>query len=108
MGTLGGSNGTLDTKVLDGIVGMADAGGIDEAEGDVAQLDGVFDGVTRSALYVADDGAFFAKQSIEQGALAYVRGSDDGYGDAVLEGVTSLEGLGKTGDMFVNVLGEFK
>ena len=36
LGTLGSSNGTFDAKVLDGIIGMADASGVDESEGDVA------------------------------------------------------------------------
>ena len=49
----------LYAETLDGVVGVADAGGIDEAEGVAAEHDGVFDDVARGALDVADDGAVF-------------------------------------------------
>ena len=63
-GTLGGIDGALDAEILYLVVGMADAGGIDEAEGDVAKLDAVLDGVARGTLNVADDGAVFAKEGV--------------------------------------------
>ena len=63
-GTLGGIDGALDAEILYLVVSMADAGGIDEAEGDVAKLDAVLDGVARGTLNVADDGAVFAKEGV--------------------------------------------
>ena len=87
---------------------MADAGGIDEAESDVAKLDAVLDGVARGSLNVADDGAIFAKEGVEQGALAYVWCSDDGYGDAVFQGVTNLEGLCEASDVGIDGLRELQ
>ena len=85
---------------------MADAGGVDEAEGDAAELNGVFDGIAGGALYVADNGALLAEQGVEQGAFAYVGRSDDGYVDAVLEGVARMKGVGKTGDVGIGFLSQ--
>ena len=59
LGTLGSCYGAVYTHQLYLVVSMANACGIDEAEGNATQLDGVFDGVARSALDVADDGALF-------------------------------------------------
>ena len=103
-GTAGCGYGTLDAEILYLVIGVADAGGVDKAEGDAAKLDGVFDGIAGGALYVGDDGSFFTEKGVEQGALAYVRCSDDGYGDAILQGVASLEGVGQMGDVSVYLM----
>ena len=97
-------DGTLDAKVLNGVVGVADASGVNEAESDAAELDGVFDGIARGALNVADDGAFLAEEGVEEGALAHVGGSDNGHGDAVLEGIACLEGAGQMCDVRIYLL----
>ena len=82
---LDGGIGALDADVFYLVGGLTDACGVDKTEGDIINIDGVFDGIAGGAMDVADDGAIFMKQAVEQGALAYVWCSDDGYGDAVLE-----------------------
>ena len=57
-GTLGSSDGAVDTEAFNVVIGVADACGVDESEGDAAKLDGVFDGIAGGALNVADDGSF--------------------------------------------------
>ena len=56
---------------------------------------------------IRDDGFVFVQQGIEQGALAYVCFSDDSYGNALLNGISRLEGVGEGGDAVVNSLCEF-
>ena len=87
---------------------MTDACGVDEAEGDAAELDGVFDGITSGALDVTDDGTFFAQQGIEERGFADIGCSDYGNGNAVLDGVASMEGVGKAGDVVINLLCQFQ
>ena len=103
-GTLGGGEGTANAKALDPVGSVTDASGVDETEGDAVDSEGVFDGVTCGALDVADDGAFFAKEGIEKGGFANVGRTDDGNGDAVLEGVACMESAGKMGDVGIDFL----
>lgn len=98
--------GTVDAELLDAVVGRADAGGVDEAEEVAAEGDGVFDEVTGGALDVGDDGAIFFQEGVEEGGFADVRCADDGYGDAVLDGLTGLKAVGQTHDFGVNLAGE--
>ena len=67
-------------------------------------MDSVFDGVTGGALYVADNGTFLTEQGIQQGTFAYIWSTDDGYRYAVLQGIASMEGVGQTGDVGINLL----
>lgn len=61
VGGADGSVGAFDAELFDGVVGISNAGGVDEAEAVFAHGDGVFDCVARGAVYVADYGAFFAE-----------------------------------------------
>ena len=85
-GAVDGLTRSLDADLLDGVVGVAQAGGVDEAEVIVAELDCLFDGVAGCAMYVADYGAVIADESVEQRRFAGVGGADDGYGYAVFDG----------------------
>ena len=105
-GTLNGTKAAFDAHLLNLVFGVSDAGSIDETEEDARNLDGVLDDVTRSALDVADDGSVVTKESVEKGGFAYVGGTDNGYGDAVAEGLAGLEGGGEAGDFLVDVGGE--
>lgn len=96
----------LDAQALDGVGGLADAGRVDEAEGDAAQAQGVLDDVACGAVDVAHDGAFFVQQGIEQGGLACVRFAHDGHGDAVLQGVAHAECVGQAGDDLLHTGGD--
>ena len=107
-GTLGGGEGAADTKALDVVGGVTDAGGVDETESDAVDLKGIFDGVACGALDVGDDGTFFTEEGIEKGGFADIGGTDDGNGDAVLEGLSSFERLGKLLDASVDFLCQFK
>lgn len=102
--------GTLDAHALDGVVGLADAGGVDEAEGDALQHDGVFDDVAGGAMDVGDEGAVFLDEAVEQGRFAGVGLADDGGGDAVFDGVAEAERVGEALDDaldFAGQVGEF-
>ena len=102
--------GALDAHALDGVVGLADAGGVDEAEGDALQHDGVFDDVAGGAVDVGDEGAVFLDEAVEQGRFAGVGLADDGGGDAVFDGVAEAERVGEALDDaldFAGQVGEF-
>ena len=49
--------GALDAHLFDGLSGLADAGGVDETEGDSVQVDDFFDGVAGGAGDVRDERA---------------------------------------------------
>lgn len=66
-GTLSSGNRSVYAHQLNLVFCVADACGVNEAEGDAIELNGVFDGIAGSALYVTDDGALFAEESIEEG-----------------------------------------
>ena len=106
-GTLCGAEGTVDAEAFNLVIGVADACGVDESESDASQLDGVFDGIAGGALDVADDGTFFANKSIEECGFTDIWSSDDGDWNAVLKGITRMEGVGQMGDACVNPLGKF-
>lgn len=100
-GVADGPERALYAHLLDAVGGGAHAGGVDEAEGESAEGDGVFDDVACGAADVADDGAFFAEQGVEEGGFAHVGLADDGDGEAVFDGVAGLEGVGEgTGFVF--------
>lgn len=65
-GAGGGGAGALDADGFDGVGGVAQSGGVDEAEEVVADFKGVFDGVAGGAVDVADYGAFFAEEAVEE------------------------------------------
>ena len=96
----------FDTHALDGVVGLAYAGGVDEAIGDALQVDDVFDGIAGSAVYVGDEGALFAQEGVEEGRFAGVGLADDDGGYSVLDGVTAAERVGQAGDDGFDVTGQ--
>ena len=97
--------GTLDADAFHYVGGLADAGSVDEAEGDAAQVDGVFDDVACGAVDVAHDGSLFAKEGVEEGGLAHIGLADDGHGNAVLDGIAYTEGVGEARDGALDVGG---
>ena len=52
--------------MLDGVGGVADAGGVDESYCVVADCGGVFDDVACGAVDVGNDGAVVVEQGVEQ------------------------------------------
>ena len=77
-----GTEAPLNAKGFDGVCGVPDAGGVDEAESDSVQVYRVFYYIACGAVDVAHDGTLFTHQGIEQGGFARIGLSDDGYGDA--------------------------
>lgn len=57
-------DGALDALGFDGIGGGADAGGIDEADGDALEVDGFLDGIACGSGGVRDDGAVEAEEVV--------------------------------------------
>ena len=105
-GTLSSSDRTFNAQLFDGVGGVANAGSVNEAEGNTVEVDGVFDGIAGGALDVGYDGTLFTQQGIEQGGLAHVWSSDYGYGDAILKGVARIEAMGEMVDVGFDGLGE--
>ena len=56
----------FDANLFDGVVGVAQAGGVDEAEVIVAEFDCLFDGIAGCTVYVADYGAVVTDEGVEQ------------------------------------------
>ena len=63
-GAVDGLTRAFDADLFDGVVGVAKAGGVDEAEVVVAEFDCLFDGVAGCAVYVADYGAVVADEGV--------------------------------------------
>ena len=61
-----GCVGAVDANLLDGVGGLANAGGVDESEGDALQVDVVFDGVAGGAVNIGNDGAVVFQQSVQE------------------------------------------
>ena len=97
VGTGGSRKGTLNAHTLDGVGGGADTRRIKETEGDALQLEGVLDDVARGALYVRYNGLVIAYECVEQGRFAHIGCSEDGYGDAVADGIARGKGGGEFG-----------
>ena len=66
-GTLGCCEGVVDAHLFYLVRSVSNASGVDESEGDATQLNGVFDGITGSTLYVADDSTLLTYKCIEEG-----------------------------------------
>ena len=77
----------LDAHLFDDIIRLPDSCGVDEAEGMVADGECGINGVARSALNVADNGSVVVDDGIEECALSDIGSSDDGYSNAVLDGI---------------------
>ena len=71
--------GALDALALDGGAGLAQAGGVDEADGNAAEEERLLERVARGAGLGRDDGAALAEQAVEERGLAGVgrAGKDD-------------------------------
>ena len=85
---------------------MTDAGSVDEAEGDAMDEHGVFHGVARGAVDVADDGLLLVQQLVEERTLADVGLSNNGHGDAFFECVTHLERTCECRHPIINLTGK--
>ena len=64
--------GALDADLLDGVVGVAQASGVDEVDGYAFDADLLDDAVAGGAGDGGDDGNFGAGQGVEQAGLADV------------------------------------
>ena len=90
--------GALYAESLYLVVGMPDARGVYEAEGQAMYLRGVFYDIARSAMHIADDGFLLVEQLVEQRALAHVGLSHDSHGNALLYGLSRGKGAGEPRD----------
>ena len=72
-------------QLLDGVVAVPQARGVNEAEEVPAQGDFGLDGVAGGAGDVRDDGPLIPRQGVEQGGLACVGAADQNAGDALME-----------------------
>ena len=89
--------GAGDAGGFDGVAGGgAEAGGVDEAEGEAVEVDDFLDGVAGGAGEVADDGALEAQQLIEEAAFAGVGSADEDGAHAFAE-EAALVGGGEEG-----------
>ena len=66
-----------DALAFDVVGGRAQAGGVDEHDGDAANVGGFLDGVAGRAGGVGDDGAVVAEQLVEEAGLSDVGPAHD-------------------------------
>ena len=59
-------------------------------------------------MHIRDDGAIIFQEGIEERGFAHVGLADNSHGDTLFEGLTRLETMCQTDDVFVNVFGEFQ
>ena len=74
-----------DAFLLDAIVGVAQAGGVDEGQRDAVEIDRLAQHVARGAGNVGDDRALGGGERVEQARFAGVRAADDDHVQAVGE-----------------------
>ena len=55
-------------------------------------------------MNVRDDGAVVLQEAIEQGGFTHIGLTDDGYRNALLEGIAHFERVGELSDVFVNFI----
>lgn len=107
-GFFGGLETALLAETFNGVGGVAQAGGVEKAESDAGDDDGVFHYIARGALQGADDGTLFADKAVEQGALAHVGGADDGNGNALADSLSCGVAFYEVVDMIAQLLRELQ
>ena len=88
--------GALDADSLDRVVGVAQAGSVDEVDGHAFDADLLDDAVTGGAGDGGDDGNFGASQGVEQAGLADVGGAGEHDVQALAQTGTALGGVEET------------
>ena len=66
VGIPSGAAGTLDSLALDGILGLAETGGVDDTEGIAAQTGALLDRITGRSGDLADDRPLHTEHSVEE------------------------------------------
>ena len=82
----------LNTHVLDRVVRVAEAGGVNESEQDAVKDERVFHRVAGCTLYITHDRALLTEQRIEQRRFADIRCAYDRDRDTVTDGIAGAEG----------------
>jgi hypothetical protein len=90
--------GAFEAAAFEVAGGVAQAGGVDEAHGDAAEVDGFLDGVAGGAGFGADDGAVEAEQAVEQAGFPGVGGPGDHQAQAVAQDPPAFGGGEQAGD----------
>ena len=91
VGLCGGFTAAFDSKVLNLVVGMAEAGSVDESESNAVEYESLFDGVASSAGYGADNGAVIAEEGVEEGGFSSIGTANYGDGDTSFYCVAKTE-----------------
>lgn len=105
---LNGSIRATDAYLFHLVGRVTDTGSINETEQHAVDLHRFLDGVAGRAMYIRDNGAVIANELVEQGALAYIRLTDNGNGDTLFDDLSGFETLSQTDDMTVNSFGYVK
>ena len=83
---------------LDGIGGLAEAGGVNENDGDAADVGGFLDGVTCGAGGGGDNGAVGTEQLVQEAGFSGIGASDNDCTNAMAENATFVG----SGEQLVN------
>ncbi len=86
-----------DAKLFDFFEGFAQAGGIDELEGNTVKRDALGDEIARSAGRRGDDGAIAFDEAVEERAFACIGTADDGQGQTIMHDTPTGVGCVKRG-----------
>ena len=84
------SERAVDARLLDGVVGVPQAGGVGHAEQQLPNLDVLLDQVARRARDVGHDRALAAEQRVEQRGLARIRSAEDDTGHTLAQNAAAL------------------
>ena len=78
-------HGTFDADLFNHVIGIAQAGGIDDMQRHAIDVDMFTQNIPGGAGDIRDDGAFSASQRVEQAGLAGIRPSGDDHRHAVTQ-----------------------
>ena len=83
--------GAFDPQRFDGVCRMADAGSIDETEGDPVDVDRIFDHVACGTVNIGNNRFLLVQKQVQQGGLSGISFTDDRHRNTILNRIAQLE-----------------
>ena len=99
-----GCVGALDSDLFHSVLRLANASGVDEAESNTADIDGVFNRVASGAVDVGNNRTIVVEESIEKSGFAYVGFAYDGDRNTIFNRIARSEGVDQFCDGMIDGL----